>query len=410
MNNKKKPNFYLLKNPIQRYAWGSKHWIQDLLDLSEQDRQGPMAELWMGAHSRSPSIAFTDETEQPLDKLIQEHPVHFLGDTIAHDFSSLPYLFKILAAASPLSIQAHPDKQQAEQGFAREAKAGIPLSAENRNYKDSNHKPEIICAISPFTAMCGFRTQAEIAELLSLLDVTELEQSLVAIQQIDRKEAYRDFLLSLFLLPQQTRERITKHIQAKLPKLEQKHPRYAKEWELINLFCTLYPGDSAIISPLYLNVLSLNPGEAIFLPAGVLHAYIHGFGVELMANSDNVLRGGLTPKHIDIKELLNIIRFESFKPAVLSAQKTQQGYHIYPSQVREFSLFHVAVTMDKAQQLMPGTPIILIVLDGCVSIGTEQEKKTLQKGMSVFLPAEREQLILEGSAHIFGATTGEGTR
>jgi mannose-6-phosphate isomerase len=410
MNHKTKPNFYLLKNPIQHYAWGSKQWIQDLLDLPETERQGPMAELWMGAHSSAPSIALFDDTEHPLDRLIEENPTFHLGDTIAHDFGTLPYLFKMLAAATPLSIQAHPDKQQAEEGFAREEAAGIPITAAYRNYKDSNHKPEIICAISPFTAMCGFRTQTEIAQLLSLLDVSELEQSLTAIQQTDSKKAYRDFLQSLFSLPQETREIITKHIQITLPELKQKHPQYAKEWELINLFCTLYPGDSAVISPLYLNVLTLNPGEALFLPAGILHAYVYGFGVELMANSDNVLRGGLTPKYIDVKELLKILRFEPFKPEVLTSQETQQGYQVYPSPVREFSLFHIDVIHNKPQNLKPGTPAILIVLDGSVSILTKHERMSLQKGMSVFLPAEREQLTLEGSVHIFGATTGEETR
>lgn len=408
MDIKKEQTYFILKNPIQRYAWGSKQWIQDLLSLPESERQLPMAELWMGAHPRSPSIALLDHKEEPLDRLIHENPSGFLGEATAEQFATLPYLFKILAAETPLSIQAHPDKKQAEIGFAREEAAGIPLTAENRNYKDPNHKPEIICALSTFTAMCGFREQTEIAQLLSLLNLTELQQSLEAIQETDTKGAYQAFLRSLFSLSQESRLNLTKNLQARLPKLEQKYPTYAVEWGLIKRFCALYPGDSAVISPLYLNVLSLHPGEALFLPAGILHAYLHGFGVELMANSDNVLRGGLTPKYIDVDELLRILRFEPFKPEILSPIETDEGMSTYPSPVQEFALFRIDLTKDVPRELSPGKPTILILLEGTAYIGTGQQNRELQKGMSLFLPAERAPLTLTGSARIFGATIGSG--
>jgi len=408
MDTKAGHSYYLLKNPIQRYAWGSKQWIQDLLSLPESERQTPMAELWMGAHPKSPSVALIDHKEQALDRLIQETPSVLLGKEIAQQFTTLPYLFKLLAAATPLSIQAHPDKQQAEIGFAREEAAGIPLSAENRNYKDPNHKPEIICALSPFTAMCGFREQGEIVQLFSLLDVEELQESITAIKKSDTKAAYQEFLRSLFSLSPEQRLNLTRTMANKLPVLEQRHPEYAVEWHLIKQFCTLYPGDSAVISPLYLNVLSLNPGEALFLPAGILHAYVHGFGVELMANSDNVLRGGLTPKYIDIDELLRILRFEPFKPEILLPQEIKKGMHVYPSPVREFTLFRIDLTEDVTQEVMPGKPALLIVLEGKVHLKSAEQSTELQKGMSVFLPAERELLTLTGSARIFGATIGSG--
>jgi len=408
MDNETLQNFYLLKNPIQRYAWGSKQWIQDILSLPESDRHVPIAEVWLGAHPRAPSLAVYDTFEQRLDSLIQARPAFFLGAETAEEYRTLPYLFKLLAAATPLSIQAHPNKKQAEEGFAREEMAGIPINAENRNYKDANHKPEIICAITPFTAMCGFREQARIGALLSLLDIPQLQHCIEAIHQHDSRSAYEAFLQSLFNIPQREGLNLTKSLQDKIPELKKKHPLYATEWELIDRFCRLYPGDSAVIAPLYLNVLSLKPGEALFLPAGVLHAYVEGFGVELMANSDNVLRGGLTPKHIDVPELLRIIRFEAFKPEILSPIETDNALRLYPSPVSEFTLFRMNITEGKPQELLPGKPTIIIVIEGSAQIDSGRETMELHKGMSLFLPASRALLTLEGSAQIFGASTGSG--
>jgi len=408
MDNETLQYFYLLKNPIQRYAWGSKQWIQDILSLPESDRHVPIAEVWMGAHPRAPSLAVYDTFEQRLDSLIQTRPAFFLGAETAAQYGTLPYLFKLLAAATPLSIQAHPNKKQAEEGFAREEMAGIPINAENRNYKDANHKPEIICAITPFTAMCGFREQAQIGALLSLLDIPQLQHCIEAIHQHDSRSAYEAFLQSLFNIPHREGLNLTKSLQDKIPVLKKKHPLYATEWELIDRFCRLYPCDSAVIAPLYLNVLSLKPGEALFLPAGVLHAYVEGFGVELMANSDNVLRGGLTPKHIDVPELLRIIRFEAFKPEILSPIETDNALRLYPSPASEFTLFRMDLTEGKPQELLPGKPTIIIVIEGSAQIDSGRETMELHKGMSLFLPASRALLTLEGSAQIFGASTGSG--
>lgn len=365
-----------------------------------------MAELWMGAHPRAPSTAVFENTEEPLDRFIQKNLLACLGEEGKQAGATLPYLFKLLAAETPLSIQAHPDKVQAERGFAQEEALGIPRTADNRNYKDPNHKPEIICALSPFTAMCGFREQAEIAKLLSLLDLAELKDSLEAIRKLDTRTAYQNFLRILFELPQETRLILTENLQARIPELEIIQPTYAREWRLLKQLCSLYPGDSGIISPLYLNVITLQPGEALFLPAGILHAYVQGLGVELMANSDNVLRGGLTPKYIDVDELLKILRFEPFKPEILSPLKSENGHHIYPSPVYEFSLFRIDLTEDAPQEIKPGKPTILFIFEGSVQIASPLEGTELRKGMSVFLPAKRELLILTGSAQIFGATTG----
>lgn len=365
-----------------------------------------MAELWMGAHTRSPSKVILGNTEEPLDEFIQENRLLCLGETGEQKYTGLPFLFKILAADAPLSIQAHPNKQQAEDGFAREEKAGIPLSAENRNYKDPNHKPEIICALTDFTAMCGFRPLNEIASLVSLLKLPQLHTCLEALKRAEPAEAYKYFLHSLFSLPQNVKLELTQLIKEKIPELFKKAPSYALEWKLIEQFATAYPGDSAVIAPLYLNVLSLKPGEALFLPAGILHAYVHGFGVELMANSDNVLRGGLTPKYVDVKELLNTLRFEPYKPEILQPTTGSDGIKSYPSPVDEFSLFRIDLIDIHPVHLPAGKPIILVVIDGTVKIGNQHNIMELTKGKSVFVPAVREELLLTGSGTLFGATTG----
>ncbi|WP_304225565.1 mannose-6-phosphate isomerase, class I [Gracilinema caldarium] len=396
----------LLRNPIQAYAWGSKVWIQDLLDLSESERQSPMAELWMGAHTRSPSRVVLDSTEKPLDEFIQENRLLCLGEIGNQKYTGLPFLFKLLAADAPLSIQAHPNEQQAKDGFAREEKAGIPLSAENRNYKDPNHKPEIICALTNFTAMCGFRYLNEIISLVSLLEAPQLHTCLEALNKAEPAEAYKDFLHSLFSLPQNIKLELTERLKEKLPELIINAPSYALEWKLIEQFAAAYPGDSAIIAPLYLNVLSLKPGEALFLPAGILHAYVHGFGVELMANSDNVLRGGLTPKYVDVKELLNTLRFEPYKPEILQPITGSDGISSYPSPVDEFSLFRIDLKAAYPVYLPAGKPIILIMIEGSSNIENLHNKLELTKGKSVFIPAVRDELLLSGSGTLFGATTG----
>jgi mannose-6-phosphate isomerase class I len=255
-----------------------------------------------------------------------QHWLNSVKYRAAKKFSALPFLFKLLAAGQPLSIQAHPNLAQAREGFARENKAGIALDAPNRNYKDANHKPEIICALTPFTGMCGFREPAEIRSLLEafLAGADKLLHEgfaplFAALGAANTGTALRDFLTALFAMPHETRETLTAYIRPKTVSAVSDAGGGLSPllWRLMRSFAELYPNDPALIAPLYLNVFHLEPGEAVFLRAGILHAYIHGLGVELMANSDNVLRGGLTPKHVDVPELMKVLEFAPMQPEII---------------------------------------------------------------------------------------------
>jgi mannose-6-phosphate isomerase len=381
------PSIFKLKNQIKHYAWGDPSWIPDLLGIGNPEKS-PFAEMWMGVHPEGPSVI---EAGGRLDALIAQDTLAFMGKSAAARFGGLPFLFKVLAAGKPLSIQAHPSREQAAQGFARENSMGIPLDAPERNYKDDNHKPEIICALTAFKAMAGFRGIAEIRSLLDAFGLPELDS-------LRESPDLRAFLQTLFDLPADTREKISVRLLEQKQNLILKQPAYTDIWETAASFAELYSGDPAVLSPLYLNLVHLAPGEAMFLPAGILHAYVHGLGVELMANSDNVLRGGLTPKHVDVPELMNCLRFTAYKPEILknglkskettsqgSGSSLESGASKYPSQCEEFALSVVKGDL----RLPENGPFIIIVAEGFLTISGENDEKTsLKKGESAFIAAE----------------------
>ncbi|MDR2807588.1 MAG: mannose-6-phosphate isomerase, class I [Spirochaetaceae bacterium] len=357
---------FKLKNQVKHYEWGSPSLIQELLNVPGDD--SPWAELWMGVHPQGAS-----ETEcGTLSALIAGDPHRFLGN-----YPALPFLFKVLAASRPLSIQAHPNRQQAQEGFRRENEAGIARNAPNRNYKDSNHKPEILCALTPFKALCGFRTQEEIQERLTLLfkDPTGLLKTTSAVLQESLAADVKTFLNTLLTLSQDNRHSLTELFQAQNQSFSEQFP----EWRLCAAFAQQYPDDPALIAPLYLNVIDLTPGQAIYLPAGILHAYISGLGVELMANSDNVLRGGLTSKYVDRAELFHILDFSPFSPAILRPEQD-----VYPTPSEEFSL-----SVYNSRSLVSTLPVPRIVLNtkGIASLSISGETCTLRRGESAFIPA-----------------------
>jgi mannose-6-phosphate isomerase len=295
----------------------------------------------------------------------------------------LPFLFKLLAAEQPLSIQAHPDLDQARAGWERENALGIPLEAPRRNYKDPNHKPEIICALSPFTAMAGFREPGEIRSLLRLFGCPVLAPLLDALDArpgTGDEGALKRFLSALFSLDAESRRTLGAHARGFLRNAAPED--YAGEWKLVAQFAELYPEDPAVIAPLYLNLITLRIGEAMNIPAGILHAYVRGFGVELMANSDNVLRGGLTPKHVDAGELTAILRFAPFRPEVLTPGATAAGLETYPSPFREFSLHRLHGRGADAPFPLRG-PAILLILEG--ELHVPAEKLRLKRGESAFV-------------------------
>jgi mannose-6-phosphate isomerase len=344
----------------------------------------------MGSHSGSPSQVCLPSGEISLKELIAGDPRRYLGEKTEKQYGDLPFLFKLLAAERPLSIQAHPNKAQAREGFERENMTGLAQDAPKRNYKDSNHKPEIVCALESggpdsFTGMYGFR---EPKETLGLLTVflepayvppplrESFEPLLQALAGADAVFALKNFMGALFDLSPAARKSLTEYILSTTGA--------DCEWELMRTFAQLYPGDPAVIAPLYLNVFRLEPGEAVFLQAGILHSYCRGFAVELMANSDNVLRGGLTTKHIDIPELMKVLDFNPAKPQIIKPD-TGSPCFTYPG-CEEFSLtvMHgtAALPATLPEALHRSTPSICIVTEGEVSIGGA----TLKQGESAFIP------------------------
>ena len=401
---------YKLENEIKHYAWGSPDMIPVLTGKANPEKE-PWAELWMGTHPGGPSKVTVGKKNLPLSELTE-----------------LPFLFKFLAAEKPLSIQAHPNSAQAREGFEKENKKGIPLSAADRNYRDPGHKPEIICALSPFTAMAGFREKTETERLLSMISGTENLKAAL-------KEGYQPFLFALFNLNYAEKKALHDSVLNALIRRSAAPGRSLSaamenpaenDLSLIRLCGELaqsYPGDPGIISPLYLNVIKLKPYEALFLPAGILHAYIHGFAVECMANSDNVLRGGLTPKHIDIQELFSILSFEPYKPPLLKpVQTTSAGCFSYKKCCREFSLFLVKNPAASEQPALPdGIKMelpekgIAAVYDGAVEISivnngkenkpSRQKTIVLNKGESAFIGRrkEEERIFFSGNFTLFFA-------
>ncbi|MCF7913607.1 MAG: mannose-6-phosphate isomerase, class I [Spirochaetaceae bacterium] len=341
---------FKLENLIQHYPWGSTALIPELLGI--QNKPGtPYAEMWMGSHPRGQSkLVLSEENEKRMDlkSAIEESPSNFLGPEADRFSEGLPFLFKVLAAAQPLSIQAHPSRRQAQDGFDREEAAGIPIDAFERNYRDRNHKPEIICALTPFTALCGFRAAAEIDAWYSYLGTTLEDETFKSIYKekiapADAPGAIKDaeWLKQFF----ENIMNLSEKDQAELIELLYSWASAAstqqKEAELVVTFYEQHGVNVGVHAPLYLNVVELSPGEALYQPAGVLHAYVAGMGVELMANSDNVLRGGLTQKHVDVPELLRVISFEPRPADILRGEKAESNLRRYPVPIDEFDLLQI---------------------------------------------------------------------
>ena len=387
---------YEIDNVLRPYAWGSTTAIAGLLHRPESG--GPEAELWIGAHPDSPSVATRpDGTTVPLDALIAEDPGHFLGDDSVAAFGPrLPFLTKVLAAAKPLSLQVHPSLEQARAGFARENGEGVPSDAPNRNYRDDNHKPEMIFALTPFDALCGFRDPAKSRDVfLHLAGCLELSGSGVPavltdviddLSQDDEGAALRSAFERLIAGGDAVAE-ATKIVVEALASGAPMAP-YQPELATVLSLNGEYPGDPGVLISLLLNRLSLEPGEAVYLPAGNVHAYLHGMGVEVMASSDNVLRGGLTPKFVDVPELLKTVVFASVGVPMLRAGVSELGQELYQPPFREFQLQRIELLPDGGPvPLAQSGAAVVIVTAGSVYLDSPKGDLRLDRGGSAFLPA-----------------------
>jgi mannose-6-phosphate isomerase len=390
-----------MQNAVQPYAWGSTTSFSELLGIPNPDRT-PQAEIWMGAHPKAPSAVETDSGWQPLDRLIEQQPESILGSRTAGVFDrKLPFLFKVLAAGEPLSIQAHPDLAQAREGFARENRSGLSPAADERNYRDPNHKPECLCALTPFSAMCGFRPPGEIIELLRHVCPEALRHEIDAFSADPGPDGLRQLFTGLLSLDGPRRRRLVEEALARAS--DPSDERLA--W--VGKLGRRYPDDSGVLSPALMNVVRLDPGQALFLPAGVLHSYLEGTGIEIMANSDNVVRGGLTPKHIDIPELQKVVRFEPMRPERVRTERTGPYETHYLTPAAEFALSVVRLKTGETFRSdgRAGVEMLLCVDGRAQLVEADPAGRTLDipRGASVLVPAGAPDYHLSGPADLYRA-------
>ncbi|MGW1895292.1 mannose-6-phosphate isomerase, class I [Streptomyces sp. NPDC002004] len=417
-----------LANTIRPYAWGSTTAIPRLLGVEPTGE--PQAEMWMGAHPGAPSRT----GRGALHEVIDADPARELGERAVAKFGPrLPFLLKILAAGAPLSLQVHPDLAQAREGYEDEELRGIPVDAPHRNYKDANHKPELICALTPFDGLCGFREPLDAADVLARLDVDSLKPYVDLLHAHPEEAALREVLTAVLSADRddmartvhstaEACRRLAAELAGEAGELAgeagegaagERAAAAAAEYEAYASLAHHFPGDPGVIAAMLLNHVQLQPGEALFLGAGVPHAYLSGLGVEIMANSDNVLRCGLTPKHVDVPELLRVVRFEAGDPGVLRPEATPDGEEVYETPIDEFRLSrYVLPEGGGAHDLTAGTPQVLLCTSGSVRIAAEgagtgaggtTAEEALAPGQAVFVPAD-ERVEASGVGTVFRAT------
>lgn len=377
----------------------------------------PIAELWLGAHPASPSrigvsphspvldlARFAAEdagltgTEEFLDSFIAADPERVLGEpSKSPNFPQLPYLLKVISARTPLSLQVHPSKEQAEEGFARENSAGIELCSPERSYQDCNHKPELLCALSDFEAIVGFRTPRRIIGVLDGLGVPLTDQLAKMVQEQPNAVGVRN--LFAYLLGEETRPtaaQIHEVVEVCANRSPDESPSPRADASVVEL-AKHYGEDPGVVASLLLNPVSLQPGEAIFVPVGTVHAYLRGTGVEIMAASDNVLRAGLTPKHIDVPELMKIMETVAAPPIRIAPERVSAVQHTFYAPVDDFELSLIELRdANKLEKLRGGGPRIVLCLTGAAQIVTN-EISMVNTGQAVFLDDAEGPALIRGA-------------
>ncbi len=405
----------LLHNAVRPYAWGSRTAIAELLG-KPVPAPHPEAELWMGAHPGGPSrLVDADGDERSLLDVLAADPEGQLGPALAERWGGrLPFLLKVLAADEPLSLQAHPSAAQAAEGFAREEAAGIPRDAKNRNYPDPTAKPELICALTEFHALAGFADPERTVRLLRGLDAPGLHHYTELLAGQPDADGLRALFTTWITLPQQALDQL-------LPQLLDSCVRQVKERGEFDLECRTvlelgeaYPGDAGVLAAVLLNRIVLQPGEAIYLPAGNPHAYLRGTGIEILANSDNVLRCGLTPKHVDVPELLRVLDFSYGRMPVQTGDEVAPHDFVYRTPAAEFELSRLQWASDAAPvRIDHSGPQVLICIDGAVTLRRDDGVELpLGRGESAWLAAADPAVDVVPTslpASVFRATAGVGS-
>lgn len=379
----------MLRGIVQRYAWGSRDALPRIMGVPPTGE--PQAELWLGAHPRGPSILQRGREDLSLDEVIAADPVGELGaETIRSFGDELPFLLKILAVDQPLSLQAHPTRQQAQAGFDAQDERGIPVDADQRSYRDRNHKPELICALEPFTAFCGFRPPDTAAELLNSLKVSDLAP-VIGLLREDRADQALRWLLELHPpAGADIAHRVVESCSKPVP--------FPAERQWAVRIGQQHPGDIGVAIALMLNLVELSPGQALFLEAGNLHVYLHGVAVEIMANSDNVLRGGLTPKHVDVPALLEVVDCRAYEVPLTIPDSPNFTFR---SPVPDFSLTRIEVA-DSVRCHSRGPEIVLCASGQVSAAGCE-----IAGGGAVWLPAGTGEYAISGTGLVFRAQTNQ---
>jgi mannose-6-phosphate isomerase len=393
------PKILELRGCVRNNPWGSRSLLSQLFGF-ENPAGGPQAEYWMGVHPGGPGEVRVDGDWVPLNDWIRQAPEARLGAATVEKFGAdLPFLFKILAAGEPLSLQAHPNEEQAKAGFALEDKTEVGIHDPTRSFRDSRAKPELLCALTPFDAMLGFRDLAEMHALILELDLTELNSRLTDLQS-GTTEGLRKFFSSLLEEDTPTRARIAFEVARRCAELPS-HP--ARRW-VIEL-ARRYPEDICVLAPLLLNVIRLEAGQAVFLPPGELHCYLEGCGVEIMSSSDNVLRCGLTRSHVDVPTLLDVLTFSHGDAQVLEPSPERNEERTYATPAKEFELSRVNVEGNHTSSPSGSIEILLFSLGaGEVVWGQGGEVLRVARGSSVVVSADSGAYQVRGSCSFFRAT------
>jgi mannose-6-phosphate isomerase len=388
-----------MTNAVRHYPWGSRTVIPELLgEPAPADR--PYAELWMGAHPDEPSVLADGRR---LDAAITADPELLLGAPVVERFGRrLPFLLKVLAADTPLSLQAHPTMEQAQAGFTAEEAAGIPREDPTRTFKDPWHKPELLLALTTFEALCGFRPVEESLHCLAKLQLPDLKPTIAALARGGLQAA----IPQLLALSGGRRTRLVEVVAEKAAAFVAAHdPEFINTYRWAATLAEEYPGDPGVVISLMCNHLKLAPGEAVFLPAGNLHAYLSGAGIEVMASSDNVLRGGLTSKHVDLAALIEVLDFSDGKIPVIHPVLGPGGLR-YPVPVEDFDLTRAQLDEQAGPLTTRGPQVVLCTEGRAVLAGTDGEL-VVERGQSAFVPAGV-PVTARGPAVLYRATTNLG--
>lgn len=379
-----------LRNSVRHYAWGSPTALPELLG-EENPRGDPWAEMWIGAHPAAPSRAVAGQGQVLLPELIAGAPERILGPGARRAASELPFLLKVLAVASPLSIQCHPDRERARAGFEREEARGIPKDAPERCYRDPRPKPELLIAHSHFAALIGFRPAGAIAAQIERFGVAELSAES---DRLARDGDVGAFFKAVMEMSPRGQSRAVEQAA------ERARATAGPEASWVAELAARYPGDPGALSPLFFHLVELAPGEALYVPPGELHSYLEGVGVEIMACSDNVVRGGLTQKHVALRELFSVASLAPRSPHVLRGGRPgQSGLTAYPVPASEFAVARVDVEPNAPRRIEGlGSAALFLCMEGSVSLrdGASGARVELARGASALLAADVSCARIEG--------------